>query len=81
MYIKYDVDLENFEFWSGAKYTADVIKRNSDMGEIQRIIEDDFSYDDRVPTETEINDLFWFEEDWLAQCLGYADWEDYEENR
>ena len=38
-------------------------------------------YCDELPTDTEINDFFWFERDTIAEWLGYEDWEDLENNR
>ena len=35
-------------------------------------------YHERTPTETDINDLFWFEEKFLCECIG-LDFEEYEE--
>ena len=32
-----------------------------------------------LPTDTQINDLLWFERDAIAEHLGYKDWEAYEE--
>ena len=29
-------------------------------------------------TETELNDLFWFEDDFVAVLLGYNNWEELE---
>ena len=31
-------------------------------------------------TDTQVNDLFWFEEDFIAQILGYRNWEELEED-
>lgn len=63
--------LSNFEFWSGAvdrvKYLTD-----DELDTIEAILED--IYPDGMD-ETQINDLFWFEEDWIAEMLGYEDFE------
>lgn len=77
MYVKYDTSLNDFEFWSGARETAKIIRDNGDMETIESILEGEYLDRDEIPTETEINDIFWFEEDFLAQCLGYDDWESY----
>jgi hypothetical protein len=29
-------------------------------------------------TATELNDIFWFEKDFIAESLGYDSWEEYE---
>jgi hypothetical protein len=63
--------LSNFEFWSGAvdrvKYLTD-----DELDTIEAILED--TYPEGMD-ETQINDLFWFEEDWIAEMLGYEDFE------
>lgn len=58
MIVKREVDPEDFEFWGGAKARMD------DATEEQRQlvyarIEDAFV--DDFPTETDVNDLVWFE--------------------
>ena len=69
--------LRNFDFWSGArdrvKYLSD-----EDFDQIEETLEE--IYPDGM-TETEINDLFWFDEDTIAEWLGYSDWEELEEER
>jgi len=69
--------LGNFEFWSGAKQRADELSLD-DLEQIEFVLED--IYPDGL-TETEVNDLFWFDEDFIATCLGYEDWEDMENQR
>ena len=66
-----EIELRNFEFWSGAKYTAEHLTDN-ELDTIEAILEDE--YPDGLD-ETKINDIFWFEEDWIAEMLGYADFE------
>lgn len=63
--------LSNFEFWSGAKYRAEVLT-DDDFDAIETILND--LYPDGM-SETEINDLFWFEGDTIAQWLGFDDFE------
>ena len=64
-------DADDFEFWSGAK---DTVKYLTD-DEIRTIIEylEDL-YTDGM-SETELNDFFWFENDTIAEWLGYGDFE------
>tara|TARA_Y100000401_G_C8130663_1_gene129927 strand:+ start:48 stop:272 length:225 start_codon:yes stop_codon:yes gene_type:complete len=67
-----ELNLTNFEFWSEAKkheFTYNELK------EIEFHLEE--LYHERTPTETEINDLFWFEEKFLCECIG-LDFEEYE---
>lgn len=59
------LNLTEFDFWSGAKqheFTYNELKK------LEYIIEDLFH--EKPPTETEINDLFWFEEEILCSFIG-----------
>lgn len=71
--MKYTVEesLSQFNFWSGAKDTAEHLTEEQ-FDQIESVLED--CYPDGI-TDTQINDIFWFEEDWIAECLGFADWE------
>lgn len=67
-----DESLRNFEFWSGA---ADRVKYLTDdeLDSIESQLED--LYPDGVGA-TELNDIFWFDEEFIASCLGYDSFED-----
>ncbi len=67
-----ELNLTNFEFWSGAK---DHEFTYTEVSEIEDRLED--IYHQEPPTETEINDLFWFEEQFLCELIG-LDFEEYE---
>lgn len=64
--------LRDFEFWSGAKDTAKYLTAEQ-MDTIEAILEE--GYPDGM-SETEINDIFWFEEDMIAEWLGYNSFEE-----
>lgn len=64
------LSLQNFEFWSGAK---DHEFTNDELEQIEYILED--IYHDGM-TDTQINDLFWFEEEMLCEWIG-IDYEEY----
>lgn len=66
-----DKRLRDFEFWSGAKDTVSELT-SDDLDTIENILED--AYPDGM-TETQINDLFWFDTDIIAEWLGYEDWD------
>jgi hypothetical protein len=66
------LNLTNFDFWSGAKQHEFT---HTELKEIEEYLED--LYHEKPPTETEINDLFWFEEKFLCECIG-LDFEEYE---
>ena len=61
----------DFEFWSGAKDTVAVLLDS----EVQTIFD---ALEDIYPegmSETELNDIFWFEDDFIAETLGWDDFE------
>lgn len=66
-----EVDLSSFEFWSGAVATADYIL-DDEWETLEAILTE--NYPDGMD-ETELNDLFWFEEDIIADWLGFEDFE------
>lgn len=59
--------LDCFEFWSGAKNTASKIINEGKSEEALALVEEIFP---NGCTDTELNDLFWFEDDWLFEMLG-----------
>lgn len=63
--------LRDFEFWSGAKDRVEYLTDN-ELDTIESIFED--MYPDGME-DTQINDIFWFEEDWIAEMLGYEDFD------
>ncbi len=71
MNIRTEQSLEKFEFWSGAK---DHSFTNEELRNLEPIMSDLFL--ERDATETEINDLFWFEEEFLCEMLG-LDFDEY----
>jgi hypothetical protein len=66
------MSLTDFDFWAGAYDT------------VKYLIEDEFDTIENIlidlypegMTETELNDFFWFEEDTIAEWLGYDSFED-----
>lgn len=72
MKIYTEMDLTEFEGWSGA---CDTLAELTDeqKKELQNIIEE--LYPDGL-TETELNDYLWFECDSIAQDLGFEDFEE-----
>ena len=67
MIITYELDLNSFEAWSGAKDTLDRIQREGKCGLLEQILED--TYPDGM-TETELNDLLWFDSESVYEWLG-----------
>ena len=68
MTITYELDLNNFEAWSGAKDTLERIQREGKCDLLEQVLED--VYPDGIMTETELNDLLWFESDTIYEWLG-----------
>lgn len=64
--------LAHFKFWSGAK---DHNFTYAELNYLEPILEDLF---EEIPSETQINDLFWFEEELLCELLG-IEFDEYEE--
>lgn len=62
-----DISLENFEAWSGAKSTLDRIIANNCCRELEAILED--LYPEGM-TDTQLNDLLWFEEEAVYEWVG-----------
>ena len=67
MTITYELDLNSFQAWSGAKYTLDRIQREGKCGLLEQILED--TYPDGM-TETQLNDLLWFDSESVYEWLG-----------
>ena len=72
MRIYRDIPLTEFEFWAGAK---DTIKYLTDyeLEQLEQILED------LCPeglSEEQLNDIFWFERDLIAEWLGYEDFDE-----
>ena len=67
MTITYELDLNRFEAWSGAKETLERIQREGKCAELENVLEE--LYPDGM-TETELNDLLWFEPETVYEWLG-----------
>lgn len=76
MLVTREISLDCFEAWSGAEDTLRVLTE-SDCRTIECLLED--LYPEGM-TETQLNDILWFERDWLAEMLGFEDWEALEED-
>lgn len=60
--------IENFRPWSGAEYAYDAIIRNEKEAEFNAIIDD--LYPEGID-ETRLNDILWFEREWIYDMLGF----------
>lgn len=57
---KIDIDLEDFKAWSGGKDTLKKLIEQCLVEEVEDYINEIFY--DTIPTETDINDILWFDE-------------------
>ena len=66
MIIKDDICLHDFDFWGGAIFTTNQLTR-ADLDIIEEYIDE--LYPDGVNAGT-LNDMFWFEPEFIAEILG-----------
>ena len=76
MKIYKELDLTNFEPWSGAVDTYDTIYNADKLNDLEFLLEE--LYPDGIE-ETQLNDLLWFESEWLLESLGISEEEEEEE--
>lgn len=62
--------LVDFAAWSGAKGTKQSIINNDKADDFDRLIEE--IYPDGL-SETKLNDILWFESDWIFESLGITE--------
>ena len=62
-----NLSLRNFDAWSGAVDTKETIINEGKVEQFDNLIEE--LYPDGL-TDTQLNDLLWFEEDWIFEMLG-----------
>ena len=72
MRIYKEENISNFEFWSGAKDTAKYLT-DDELDQIEEMLEE--QYPDGM-SETELNDFIWFEDDTIAEWLGYENFDE-----
>lgn len=68
--------LRNFDAWSGAVETKQRIIDEGKADNFESLIEE--LYPDGL-SETALNDILWFEEEWIFEQLGISDEEESEE--
>lgn len=69
MIYKVDENLTNFKFWSGGKDRADLLTYD-ELDELDGRIHELLGNE---PTDTEINDLFWFDFDSVCGLIGLTE--------
>lgn len=68
MRIVKEMSLTDFTPWSGAVPTYNRVKEADKLDLLESLIEETM-YTTTL-TESELNDLFWFESDWIYEILG-----------
>ena len=71
-----ETSLFNFDAWSGAIDTQKRIINEGKEAEFEQLIEE--LYPDGL-TDTELNDLLWFDDKWIYEALGITEEETEEE--
>lgn len=71
-----ETSLLNFDAWSGAKETKKTIIDNFKVEEFDSLIEE--LYPEGL-TDTQLNDLLWFESEWIFETLGIREEEETED--
>jgi len=72
MKIYREIPLTEFEFWAGAKDRVKYLTKE-ELDQIEQILEEICP---EGMSEFEVNDLFWFEEELIAEWLGYEDFDE-----
>ena len=67
MTVKKEYDLTEFEPWSGAEDTWNRLESEHKIGELECLLEE--LYPDGIE-ETQLNDLLWFDDEWVFESLG-----------
>ena len=73
MIIKTETNLRNFETWSGATETKNLILDAGLEEEFEGLIDE--LYPNGL-TDTELNDILWFDADWILENLGIKEEEE-----
>lgn len=70
--MKYTVEesLQDFKAWSGGKDTLDDLLEYGVVDGAEEYIEMIFADREELPTDTEINDILWFERDEIYKYCG-----------
>lgn len=69
MYVKKEIDFEDLKdmCWSGAVDTLEEIENAEKEEELMELLE--CTFEDKIPTETELNDFLWFKDDFIFEQL------------
>ena len=67
MKITREMNLRDFEAWSGAKNTLNKLIELNKCEELEEVLED--LYPEGI-SETYLNDILWFDAEWIYEKLG-----------
>ena len=70
--IKKEISLYNFQAWSGGKDTLNNIIEADKIDMLEDLLNDCFE----VLTDTQLNDILWFDDQWLYEQLGMEEYLD-----
>lgn len=70
-----EISISNFDAWQGAIATKELIIKHNKEDEFDTLIEE--LYPDGID-ETKLNDILWFDDEWVLESLGIT--EEEEEN-
>lgn len=73
MKISREMNLRNFEAWSGAKDTLNKLIELDKCEELEAVLEDIYP---EGMTETQLNDILWFDDEWIFETLGIEEGEE-----
>jgi len=76
MKIYRELDIHRFEPWSGAVDTYNTISEADKLDALENLLEE--LYPDGIE-ETQLNDLLWFDSEWVLETLGISEEEEEEE--
>lgn len=65
-----NVGINGFKPWSGAISTWNEIEEANKVDELEYLLEE--IYPEGI-TDTQLNDILWFESDWIYESLGITD--------
>lgn len=74
--LKITSDISSYKPWAGAVDTFEKIEQAGKVDDLDFLLED--IYPDGI-TETQLNDILWFDADWVLESLGLKE-EEYEED-
>jgi len=67
MKITTETSLDNFEAWEGTKQTLQKIREAGKFEDLEMLLDD--LYPDGID-EVKLNDILWFDNDWIFESLG-----------